>query len=272
VARFGGDEFGILLEDISGEHDAIETAERIAGVFTRPFVLDSQEHFVTTSIGISLARGAELAVDLIANADAAVHRAKERGRGLIPPGNFIPVAEANGLIEPIGRWVLEHACRQAAQWYHARPDSAPLAMSVNLSGVQIANRSLAEMVATVLRATDLDPAQLTLEITESVMLGVGDGLMQALEALKGIGVKLGARRFRHRLLVARLPDSPSTRCTEGRSLLHGRARHRSPRHGDHRGDRRHVACPVARRRRRGCRDPASGRRAGPDELRLRAGL
>ena len=80
VARFGGDVFGILIDDISGEHEAIELAERIASVFTRPFVLDGSEHFVTTSIGISVAHGAELGEDLIANADAAMHRAEERGR------------------------------------------------------------------------------------------------------------------------------------------------------------------------------------------------
>ena len=80
VARFGGDEFGILLEDIAGEQDAIEMAERIAGVFARPFVLDGNEHFVTTSIGIALAEGGERAEDLIRDADAAMYRAKERGR------------------------------------------------------------------------------------------------------------------------------------------------------------------------------------------------
>jgi diguanylate cyclase (GGDEF)-like protein/PAS domain S-box-containing protein len=252
VARFTGDEFAILLEDISGEHEAIEMAERIAGVFVRPFVLDGNEHFVTTSIGISVAQGAELAEELIANAGAAMHRAKERGRaryelfderlraraisrlrvendlrralerkelflhyqpvvsvrdrsivsveallrwehpdrGLIPPADFIPVAEANGLIEPIGRWVLEHACRQAARWYRARPDAAPIGISVNLSGVQIASHGLADVVSNVLRATGLDPLCLTLEITESVMLADGEGLTQALQALKAVGVKL----------------------------------------------------------------------------------
>ena len=187
VARFGGDEFGILLEDIAGEQDAIDMAERIAGVFTRPFVLDGNEHFVTTSIGIALAEGGERAEDLLRDADAAMHRAKERGRaryelfdealrgralsrlrvendlrralerdeltprttsrwspcatarwspsrrscagitpsaGAISPVDFIPVAEENGLIEPIGRWVLEHACRQAAEWYRAAPRRA----------------------------------------------------------------------------------------------------------------------------------------------------
>jgi diguanylate cyclase (GGDEF)-like protein/PAS domain S-box-containing protein len=252
VARFGGDEFAILLEEISGERDAIEMAQRIAGVFTRPFVLDGNEHFVTVSVGIALAEGGELAEDLIRDADAAMYRAKERGRaryevfdqgmrgraisrlrvendlrralerdeltldyqplvscrdfsivgvealvrwehptrGRIPPLDFIPVAEENGLIEPIGRWVLENACRQAARWYRQRPDAAPISMAVNLSAVQIANPVLAETVTTALRATGLDAALLTLEITESVMLADAEGLTDALSALKAIGVRL----------------------------------------------------------------------------------
>ena len=252
VARFGGDEFGVLLEEIGTEHEAIEMAERIAAVFTRPFVLGGEEHFVTISIGISLAAGGERPEDLIRDADAAMYRAKERGRGRyelfderlrsralsrlrvendlrralerdeltldyqplvslrdfsivgvealirwehpergrIPPLDFIPVAEANGLIEPIGRWVLERACRQAARWYHERPDAAPVAMSVNLSAVQIANRGLAETVAGALRASGLDPTCLSLEITESVVLAEGEGLLDALAGLKSLGVQL----------------------------------------------------------------------------------
>ncbi|HET9103338.1 MAG TPA: EAL domain-containing protein [Solirubrobacteraceae bacterium] len=252
VARFGGDEFGVLLEEIGSEQDAIDMAERIAAVFTRPFVLGGEEHFVTTSIGIALAEGSERPEELIRDADAAVYRAKERGRGRyelfderlrsrtlsrlrvendlrralerdeltldyqpvvslcdfsivgvealirwehpergrIAPGDFISVAEANGLIEPIGRWVLEHACRQAARWYHERPDCAPVAISVNLSGVQIANPSLPATVAGALRASGLDPACLWLEITESVMLAEDEGLLDALAALKAIGVQL----------------------------------------------------------------------------------
>jgi diguanylate cyclase (GGDEF)-like protein/PAS domain S-box-containing protein len=252
VARFGGDEFGILLEEIAGEQDAIDMAQRIAAVFTRPFLLEGDEHFVTTSIGIALAQGGELAEDMVRDADAAMNRAKERGRaryelfdeglrgralsrlrvendlrralerdelaldyqpvvslqdfsivgvealvrwkhperGLIAPLDFIPVAEENGLIEPIGRWVLEHACRQAARWHRDRPDSPPLSMAVNLSAVQIANRGLADTVSGALRGAGLDPACLSLEITESVLLADAEGLTQALSALKAIGVRL----------------------------------------------------------------------------------
>ncbi len=252
VARFGGDEFGILLEEISGEQDATEMAQRIASVFTRPFVLNGSEHFVTTSIGIALAEGGELPDDLIRDADAAMNRAKERGRaryelfdvglrgramsrlrvendlrraldrdeltldyqpvvslrdhsivsvealirwehpvrGRVSPADFIPVAEENGLIEPIGRWVLDHACRQAARWYEARPDAPPISMSVNLSAVQVSNHGLASTVADSLRATGLDPTCLSLEITESVLLEDADGRADVLRALKDIGVRL----------------------------------------------------------------------------------
>jgi EAL domain-containing protein (putative c-di-GMP-specific phosphodiesterase class I) len=111
-------------------------------------------------------------------------------RGRIPPNDFIPVAEENGLIEPIGRWVLHRACRQAAMWYHTRPDAAPITMSVNLSGVQVANRGLAATVREALHAADLEPSCLSLEITESVMLDDADGLREALASLKEIGVRL----------------------------------------------------------------------------------
>jgi diguanylate cyclase (GGDEF)-like protein/PAS domain S-box-containing protein len=80
VARFGGDEFGLLLEEISSERVAIATAERIAAGFARPFTLDSGSQFVTASIGIALADGHQEAEALLRDADAAMYRAKQRGR------------------------------------------------------------------------------------------------------------------------------------------------------------------------------------------------
>jgi diguanylate cyclase (GGDEF)-like protein/PAS domain S-box-containing protein len=80
VARFGGDEFGLLLEEVSNERDAIATAERIAAGFARPFALETSSHFVSVSIGIALADGHEDAQALVHDADAAMYRAKQRGR------------------------------------------------------------------------------------------------------------------------------------------------------------------------------------------------
>jgi PAS domain S-box-containing protein len=122
--------------------------------------------------------------------DEALLRWHHPQRGEIPPGEFVPIAEENGLIEPIGRWVLEQACHQAAEWYHARPDSAPINISVNLSAVQVTRRSLPSVVQSVLRATGVDPACLSLEITETVMVRDADGLNEVLHALKALGVRL----------------------------------------------------------------------------------
>jgi diguanylate cyclase (GGDEF)-like protein len=80
VARFGGDEFGVLLEDVSSERDATRVAERIAEALVKPFVVAGREHFVTVSAGIALGRAAELPATLIRDSDAAMYRAKERGR------------------------------------------------------------------------------------------------------------------------------------------------------------------------------------------------
>jgi diguanylate cyclase (GGDEF)-like protein len=81
VARFGGDEFAILAEDISNERDVTRVAERIAEALTRPFILRQREHFVSASIGISIGGGSEAPEALIRDADSALYRAKDRGRG-----------------------------------------------------------------------------------------------------------------------------------------------------------------------------------------------
>jgi diguanylate cyclase (GGDEF)-like protein len=81
VARFGGDEFAVLVEDVAGEWDATRVAERLTKSLARPFILRRREHFVSASIGISISAGGESPETLIRDADAALYRAKERGRG-----------------------------------------------------------------------------------------------------------------------------------------------------------------------------------------------
>lgn len=104
--------------------------------------------------------------------------------GMVPPSDFIPVAEMSGFIEPIGRWVLEHACKEAAQW----PDDVRVA--VNLSARQFSGFEFAAMVARVLERTKLLPHRLELEITETVFLQDSEENIRVLQALKQLGVRI----------------------------------------------------------------------------------
>jgi diguanylate cyclase (GGDEF)-like protein/PAS domain S-box-containing protein len=111
-------------------------------------------------------------------------------RGLVPPGDFLPVAEESGLIVPIGEWVLREACRQAAEWSHLSPEAARLHMSVNLSGRQLMSPTLIEDIRRALRETGLDPALLTLEITENVVMEQAAEAAELLQRLKALGLRL----------------------------------------------------------------------------------
>ncbi len=115
-------------------------------------------------------------------------------RGLIPPADFIPIAEETGLIIPIGRWVLNQACTQAAAWQAMFPAS-PLDISVNLSGRQFSQADLVEQVIAVLRQTKLPAHNLILEITESVVMENPESTILMLERLKALGVQLNIDDF-----------------------------------------------------------------------------
>jgi diguanylate cyclase (GGDEF)-like protein len=252
VARFGGDEFAVLAEDIGNERGATRIAERIAEALTRPFILREREHFVSASIGISIGGGSEAPESLIRDADSALYRAKEHGRGgyeifdevmrsrviehmqiendlrraiqreelelhyqpviklrdgsiiameallrwnhpdrgLVGPLAFIPVAEESRLIVPIGRWVIEQACRQAAAWQELNPDSAPISVAVNLSARQLADPDLLSHIEGSVRANRIDPSSLWLELTETTLLDETAFVERTLESLKGLGVRL----------------------------------------------------------------------------------
>ncbi|MFL5898438.1 MAG: EAL domain-containing protein [Solirubrobacterales bacterium] len=256
VARFGGDEFGILIDRLADEGEALAVADRVATAFAQPFSIDGVEHFVSASIGVAVSRaGEDRAVNaelLIRDADAAMYRAKEGGRsrcvlfdaemrasamrqleverelrhaldrdelalhyqpvvslrsgeisglealvrwrhperGTLDPGEFVSIAEESGLIEPIGRWVQERACRQALEWHQLRPDSRPLDVAVNLSARQVAHRDFAASVEEIIARTGMDPVHLRLEITESVLVEESATAIESLEKLNEIGVRL----------------------------------------------------------------------------------
>jgi diguanylate cyclase (GGDEF)-like protein len=252
VARFGGDEFGIILDGIGGVDGARRTADRILAELREPFVLGNRDWYVNASLGIAMAwPGRATPGDAFREAEVALVRAKSSPgpryvlfepemsaatlervelendlrraldrdelrlhyqpivdfatdrivglealvrwehptRGLIPPLAFIPVAEETGLIVPIGRWILETACRQARQWLDEMPDS-PLVMSVNLSARQFGHPTLVDDIRATLEATRLPADRLELEITESVLLAEGEEIVTALLAIRELGVGL----------------------------------------------------------------------------------
>jgi EAL domain-containing protein (putative c-di-GMP-specific phosphodiesterase class I) len=116
-------------------------------------------------------------------------------RGLVPPLEFIPLAEETGLIIPIGGWVIQEACRQAVQLQERFPIEPPLHMAVNLSARQLQRPEIVAEIAEVLTDTGLDASTLILEITESVMMKDVKLSVQRLAELKELGVSLAVDDF-----------------------------------------------------------------------------
>lgn len=123
----------------------------------------------------------------------ALVRWQDPDGGLVPPANFIPLAEDTGLIVPLGRWVLETACAQAQAWREA--GVADLVMAVNLSGRQLQQRDLVSVVAEALERSALPPDRLKLELTESMIMDHGDEAIALLHSLKALGVSLSIDDF-----------------------------------------------------------------------------
>jgi len=255
AARFGGDEYGVVLDPVADGDEARRIAERLSADLRAPFPLNGRDWFISASLGIALAepgratpdemlREAEIAM-VRAKSDAGVRyvvfdpsmnaatldrldlerdlrRALDGGelrvhyqpivdlrtdavvgfealvrwqhptRGLVAPLAFIPMAEETGLIEPLGRWVLETACRQAARWHAsaAKRSVMPPFVSVNLSARQFVAADLVADVAAILAKTHLAPSALELEITESVVMDQSEAGIRALRALRELGVRL----------------------------------------------------------------------------------
>jgi diguanylate cyclase (GGDEF)-like protein/PAS domain S-box-containing protein len=226
LARVGGDEFAVLLDDVSGEEEASSVATRIQQALSISFNLLGQEVYTTMSIGIALgSKTPEDVSDMLRDAETAMHRAKALGKaryevfghdmhgelmtrlkmetdlrraierdelfvdyqpivslqnrtligfealvrwrhpefGLVPPKDFIAVAEETGLILNIGQTVLRSACLQAREWLETYPSQPPLFVSVNLSVKQFNEPGLVENIAQLLEESNLPPRCLKLE-------------------------------------------------------------------------------------------------------------
>jgi diguanylate cyclase (GGDEF)-like protein/PAS domain S-box-containing protein len=134
-----------------------------------------------------------LATGQAAGVEALV-RWQHPSRGLLGPGEFIPLAERTGLIVPLGRLVLAEACRQVRRWRDRHPDR-PLRLGVNLSARQLDHGQLVAEVAQALEDAQLDPATVTLELTETVLVRDADLAVTRLRELKGLGVRLAVDDF-----------------------------------------------------------------------------
>ena len=255
LARYGGDEFTVLLE-LDAERSAADVADRMLRTLASPFELRGREVVVGASIGVAVAGTTDGDPgDPLREADLAMYRAKERGkgrwelfeaelnaravhrlemetalrraidrrefflhyqplvstesgalvgvealvrwehpeRGVVPPGDFIPLAEETGLIKPLGEWVLAEACRQASTWI--TDGLPPVGVSVNLSAQQFQSRDLPGIVESVLAETGLPARLLTLEITESMVMADADSALWVMAQLRRLGVRLALDDF-----------------------------------------------------------------------------
>jgi diguanylate cyclase (GGDEF)-like protein len=256
VARLGGDEFLFIMDRLGRREDAVQIVRRAVEALSQPIRIGDVDIHASASIGIAMfpvdGKGVET---LLANADAAMYCAKQRGRnniqcytsgmnaitqdkvklesdlhaaltlkqlelhfqpkietasgaiygaealvrwrhperGLIPPGDFIPLAEACGLIDRIGAWVVNEACRQARAWQQQGLPS--LRVAVNLSALQFRNGNLQQMIADALRAADLEPRFLEVEITESALMSDPEESVKILEQLSRMGVVVSVDDF-----------------------------------------------------------------------------
>jgi diguanylate cyclase (GGDEF)-like protein len=256
VARFGGDQFVLMLPEIETTKDALDVIVSIQEALNPSFRLDRQELFATASVGISFFPddGKETS-SLVKNAGAALYRAKKSGGneyrfytadmharaskrfeletslrhaidnhelllhyqprvaidsleivgvealirwqhpqlGLVPPGDFIPLAEETGLILPIGEWVLREACRQNRAWQDK--GFARMRVGVNISARQFQQQNLAETVMRILEETELGPEFLELELTESSIMSNAEATIVVLNKLQTKGIAISVDDF-----------------------------------------------------------------------------
>ncbi|WP_354643328.1 putative bifunctional diguanylate cyclase/phosphodiesterase [Kitasatospora camelliae] len=152
-----------------------------------PAALDRGEFFIDYQPMVDLADGSLVAVE-------ALVRWRHPQLGVLGPEEFVGVAEETGLIMPLGRWVLEQACGQAAEWVARFGERAPR-LSVNLAVRQARNAGLVADIDRILGSTGLDPRLLQLEITESTVVGPEDEALKALHGLVDMGVSLAVDDF-----------------------------------------------------------------------------
>jgi diguanylate cyclase (GGDEF)-like protein len=256
VARFGGDEFTFLFEDLTSEREVVLIADRICQAASPPIDIDGVELSVTVSVGIAMVADPTVSPEtVIREADAAMYRAKERGRsrfelfdeesrrravagielegaireavhrgelrlhyqprislnafadvrwvdaqvhwqhprrGLLGPAEFMALAEDTGMAIPIGRFALEHALVELGSWCAYRPE---MRLSLALSPGQLRDPGLASLLSDAIRAAEVDPGAIYLEVPEGAVGEDPEAVTATLRTLKATGVRLALRDF-----------------------------------------------------------------------------
>ena len=256
IARQGGDEFIVLLDELEGHQGATRVAQKILQSLRATFKVNGADQHVSGSIGIAVYPddGTD-ASTLLKNADTAMFHSKSLGKntfqfftpqmtiavkrraalesslrvavknnnfslvyqpqidlntgaivayealvrwvteqgGVMMPGEFIPLAEETGLINELGRWVLEESCRQNKAWHDMGLPKRRIA--VNLSARQLSDKNFVEMLNGILERTGLAPEYLELEITESQVMRQGEGSVALLNDIAAMGIHLAVDDF-----------------------------------------------------------------------------
>jgi diguanylate cyclase (GGDEF)-like protein len=256
VARYGGDEFALLLEDLPDDTAAALVARKILEEVARPFVLEGREFSFSASIGISIHPSERPErEDLFTSAEIAMYVAKEEGgnayrfyqpemdarvherlsleselrlamekgqltvhyqplcnmtdgsvrglealvrwnhpeRGMVPPGDFIPIAEGTGLMVPLGEWILRQVCRQLQEWRQRGINTVPV--SVNISARQFRHPDFITTLDRALEDFSIPASMLELEITESITMGDFDEVLTTLTQIRQRGIALAMDDF-----------------------------------------------------------------------------
>ncbi|OPG70262.1 GGDEF domain-containing response regulator [Pseudomonas ogarae] len=181
VKEIGPNDYRFFTEDMNRrarQQQTIESGLRL-GLLRKEFVLHYQPK-------LDLKSGKVVGVEALVRWDRPDH-------GLVYPSDFIPVAEDSGLIVPLSQWVLQEACQQACRWQ--AQGMRPLYLSVNVSAIDFRQRGFVEGIARTLKETGLDPTQLELEITESVLMQNVDTTIAILKAIKQLGIRLAIDDF-----------------------------------------------------------------------------
>jgi len=180
-AKDGGMQFRFYEDEME-----MEISKRLALESDLRRALENEEFVVYYQPQVNLGSGE------IIGAEALV-RWQHPEKGLVPPNDFIPIAEETGFIEEIGEWVLKTSCRQLMAWQNQ--GFRPLRVSVNLSGRQLENESIIEKIAVILNETGLPASALELEITESMLMDNDKSVLPILQHLNRIGVLLAIDDF-----------------------------------------------------------------------------